>query len=91
MTKRDFSAYISNSHKNTSPSCEKLRRTIVQLRYILQEAVVAYDSSQLLNSVSNAKTLLHYFDKQQVSVKPTGFIKTTFSCIDDNKDREAGD
>jgi hypothetical protein len=43
---------------------EKLRRAIVQVRSILQEAV-AYDFSQLLNSVNNAKTLLHYFDRCQ--------------------------
>ncbi len=35
---------------------EKLKRTIVQIRSILEE-VVAYGSSQLLNSKYNAKTL----------------------------------
>jgi len=46
---------------------EKLRRAIIQVRSILQEAT-AYDSSQLLNSTNNAKTLLHYFDRCQSNV-----------------------
>ncbi len=45
-------------------------------RSILREAV-AYDSSQLVYSVSNEKTLSHYFDRCQ-SFKPNGLIKTLF-------------
>ena len=48
---------------------EKLRKAITQVRTILQEAV-AYDSSQLPNSVDQTKTrtILHYFNRCQLNL-----------------------
>ena len=53
---------LSTSHRKYLR--ERLRKAISQVRIILQEAA-AYDSSQLLNSVDNANTILHYFNRCQ--------------------------
>jgi hypothetical protein len=45
---------------------EKLRKAIIKIRSLLQEAI-AYDSSQLPNQLSQTKTrtILHYFNRCQ--------------------------
>ncbi len=43
---------------------EKLRKAIIQVRTILQEAV-AYDPSQLLNTVTKTKSIQCFFNRRQ--------------------------
>jgi hypothetical protein len=61
---------------------EKLRKAITQVRTILQEAV-AYDSSQLPNSVDQTKTrtILHYFNRCQLNLPNSSRISL------DNKEK----
>ena len=65
-TEDDRLLSLSTSHRKYLR--EKLRKALSQVRTILQEAV-AYDSSQLPNSVDNANTILHYFNRCQ-PIKP---------------------
>ncbi len=62
MTKAAFSAYQSLIANN---SVKSLGEQLYKLDLSCKNEAVASDSSQLLNSVNNAKTLLHYFDRYQ--------------------------
>ena len=57
---------------------EKLRKAIIQVRTIQQEAL-AHDSSRLANQVANANPVLHLFNQR---VRPSGLLSLL-----DNKEK----